>query len=108
MYVCALQVCNPHSGQKRASDPQYRITDGCELPCGCWELNPGPLEEQLVILTIEQSLQPQGPRFLLLLFVFVFVTGFLFVALICPGTSSVDQAGLKLTEICLCLPVCWD
>ena len=28
--------------QKRASDP---ITDGCESPCGFWELNSGPLEE---------------------------------------------------------------
>jgi hypothetical protein len=24
-----------------------------------WELNPGPLEEQLVLLTTEPSLQPQ-------------------------------------------------
>jgi hypothetical protein len=29
--------------QKRASDP---ITDGCEPPCGCKDLNSGPLEEQ--------------------------------------------------------------
>ncbi|GAB1287655.1 Arfaptin-1 [Apodemus speciosus] len=29
--------------QKRASDPN---TDGCEPPCGCWELNSRPLEEQ--------------------------------------------------------------
>jgi hypothetical protein len=35
------------------------ITDGCESPCGCWELNSGPLEEQLVLLTAEPSLQPQ-------------------------------------------------
>jgi len=28
--------------QKRASD---LFTDGCEPPCGCWELNSGPLEE---------------------------------------------------------------
>jgi hypothetical protein len=41
--------------QKRASDP---ITDGCEPPCGCWELNSGPLEEQSVLLTTEPSLQP--------------------------------------------------
>ena len=26
--------------QKKALDP---ITDGCEPPCGCWELNSGPL-----------------------------------------------------------------
>jgi len=41
--------------QKRASDP---ITDGYEPPCGCWELNSGPLEEQLVLLTTEPSGQP--------------------------------------------------
>ena len=40
--------------QKRASDP---ITDGCEPSCGCWELNSGPVEEQLVFLTNEPSLQ---------------------------------------------------
>jgi hypothetical protein len=25
------------------------ITDGCETPCGYWELNSGPLEEQSVL-----------------------------------------------------------
>ena len=33
------------------------ITDGCEPPCGCWELKSGSLEEQSVILTAEPSLQ---------------------------------------------------
>jgi hypothetical protein len=32
------------------------ITDGCELPCECWELNSGPLEEQAVLLKTEPSL----------------------------------------------------
>jgi hypothetical protein len=41
--------------QKRASDP---ISDGCEPPCGCWELNSGPLEKQSVLLTTKSSLQP--------------------------------------------------
>ena len=41
--------------QKRSSDP---IIDDCELPCGCWDLNSGPLEEQLVLLTAE----PQNQR----------------------------------------------
>ena len=40
---------------RRASD---LITDGCEPPCGCWDLNSGPLEEQSVFLTTEPSLQP--------------------------------------------------
>ena len=37
------------AGQKRAPD---LIMDGCEPPCGCWELNSGPQEEQPV--------QPKG------------------------------------------------
>jgi hypothetical protein len=40
--------------QKRASDP---ITDGCEPPCGCWDLNSESLEEQSLLLTTEPSLQ---------------------------------------------------
>jgi hypothetical protein len=47
--------------QKMASDP---ITDGCELPCGCWELNSVPLEEQSVLLTTDPSLQPHILNFL--------------------------------------------
>jgi hypothetical protein len=42
--------------QKRASD---LVTDGCEPPCGCWELNSGPSEEQSVLLPTEPSHQPQ-------------------------------------------------
>jgi hypothetical protein len=34
------------------------VIDNCELPCGCWELNLGPLEEQPVLLIAELSLQP--------------------------------------------------
>jgi hypothetical protein len=46
--------------QKRASD---LITDGCEPPCGCWDLNSGPSEEQSVLLTAEPSLQPREMLF---------------------------------------------
>ena len=48
--------------QKRAPD---LITDGCEPPCGCRELNSGPLEEQAVLLTTEPSLEPHGSLFLI-------------------------------------------
>ena len=49
--------------QKRASDS---IIDGCEPPCGCWELNSGPLEEQSVLFTAEPSLQPPSPYLFIL------------------------------------------
>jgi len=39
--------CTCHqTHKKRASDP---ITDGCEPPCGCWELNSVPVEEQSLL-----------------------------------------------------------
>jgi hypothetical protein len=47
--------CSYTYRSKRALD---LTTDGCEPPCGCWELNSGPLEEQSVFLTTEPSLQP--------------------------------------------------
>ena len=34
------------------------ITDGCEPPCGLWELNSGPLEEQSVLLTLSHLSSP--------------------------------------------------
>ena len=57
LYICIWWVhCRClQTHQKRASDP---IADGCEPPCGCWELNSGPLEDQSVLLTTEPSLQP--------------------------------------------------
>jgi hypothetical protein len=53
--VCECTVTSLQTHQNRASD---RIANGFEPPCGCWELNLGPLEEQSVILTTEPSLQP--------------------------------------------------
>ena len=59
-YVCSvLPACVP-ACEKRAPN---LIIDGCEPPCGCWELNSGPLEEQSVLLTTEPSLQPCCPFF---------------------------------------------
>jgi hypothetical protein len=37
---------------------------GCELPCGCWDLNSGPSEEQSVILPAEPSCQLKAPEVL--------------------------------------------
>ena len=45
----------------------------CEPPCGCWDLNSGPLEQQSVLLTTEIS-----PHFF---FFFFSETGFLCVVL---------------------------
>ena len=54
MYVHCSCLQTP---QKRASD---LITDDCEPPCGCWDLNLGPLEEHSVLLTTEPSHQPNA------------------------------------------------
>lgn len=39
------------------------LTDGCEPPWGCWELNSGHQGEQSVLSTSEPSLQPPGKMF---------------------------------------------
>ena len=56
IYLFAYYVYSILSAvQKRAPG---LISDSCEPPCGCWELNSGPLEEQAMLLTAEPSLQP--------------------------------------------------
>ena len=42
--LCALVFCL-HAGLFEGGS---RLIDSCQLSCGCWELNPGPLEEQPV------------------------------------------------------------
>lgn len=42
-----------------ARSPGTVAVDSCEPLCGCWILNLSPLEERQVLLTGEQSLQPQ-------------------------------------------------
>lgn len=53
IYVYAPHMCLMLSGeQKRALDlPETRVANSWELPCACWETNPGPLKEQLSVLT---------------------------------------------------------
>ena len=52
--MSALLLIHPQA-RVSASDS---LTDGCEPPCGVWESNSGPMEEQPVLLTAEPSHQP--------------------------------------------------
>jgi hypothetical protein len=49
--LCTAKCEVPDVGRK-----EIGVTDSCKLPCGCWVLNLGPLEEQLVLLSMELSL----------------------------------------------------
>lgn len=56
MCVCALRMCLVPSGSEEdIESPGTKITVTCALQCGCWELNPGPLEEQPVLITTKLS-----------------------------------------------------
>ena len=44
-----------------------RVMDGCELVCGCWDLNLGLLEEQLLLLDDKLSLHPSSPALIVIL-----------------------------------------
>jgi len=68
-------------------------------PCGCWELNSGPLEEQLVFLTTEPSLQPPMILARLLLKINNKVTISFFVTTICclPVRETVTTSLLGYT-----------
>jgi hypothetical protein len=51
VYVCVLYVClMPKEVITGCQIPRTEVTDSCELPCECWELNLGPLQEQPLTL----------------------------------------------------------
>lgn len=88
--ILSLSSDTPEEGI--VSDP---ITDGCELPCGCWELTSGPLEEQAVLLTTEPFLQA------LILFLFMFMSVSIYH--VCEGDygsqkRTADSLELELLE----------
>jgi hypothetical protein len=59
LFACLCAMCVQCCGrpQEGIRSLGTGVIDGCELSCGCWELNPGPLKEQSVFLTAELSLQ---------------------------------------------------
>lgn len=57
MYLHASHVCLVPAKAKSVAFPGTGVINGGELLCEFWELNPGPLQEQQMLLTIEY-LQP--------------------------------------------------
>jgi hypothetical protein len=60
--LCALVFCLYTCLCEGVESSRTGITESWEfneLSCGCWKLNSDPLEEQLVLLTTDPSLQPQ-------------------------------------------------
>ena len=41
--LCITYMPSALQKQKGESNPLSGVMDGCELQCGCWELNRGPL-----------------------------------------------------------------
>ena len=57
----AICMSGARRGQKRTWDPlELELQIVVSLTYGCWELNPGPLEEQPVLLTDDPLLQGLG------------------------------------------------
>ena len=57
----------------------FLITGGCEPPCGCWDLNSWPPEEQSVLLTTEPPHQLNDINTKSLLFMFLNSSSFIFL-----------------------------
>ena len=58
LYLCITQVQGPKRLEEGIGSPGIVVIGSGESPCGCWESNPRPLEEQPVLLTVEPSPAP--------------------------------------------------
>jgi hypothetical protein len=57
MYVCVPQTYKyPQNPEESVRSSRTDVANSCEPAYGFWELNPGCLEEQPVLLTTEPSL----------------------------------------------------
>jgi hypothetical protein len=126
MWVLCLHICmyvyhHIHSCYLRRPEEGIRfsetgVTDGYKSLCGCWDLNPGFLEKQaVVLLSAGPSLQPHIVNFLFQL-ILCFWEGWkafsFYFIFICSsgsfGTHYVSQTGLRFTELLLLWPSeCW-
>lgn len=58
MHICAPCAClAPRRPEESVAAPGTGVTGGCELPCEPWALNLAPLDEWLLLLAAEPSLQ---------------------------------------------------
>lgn len=62
-HVCAVPA---EARRNQGKFPATGVTYSCELPCGFWETNPGPLQEQQMFLIPEPLSSPPFPTILLL------------------------------------------
>lgn len=56
-HVCLCITCMPDVWRLEECVQSLKL-DSWEPTCGCWKLNPSPLQDQPEFLTTEQSLQP--------------------------------------------------
>jgi hypothetical protein len=112
--LCTIDILEPVD-VRRLEFLRTSITNGYELlPCGCWEPNPGPPhEEEPIALTYSSPAELFSIHCSFFFFFFLggglvgWLVGWLVgfqdkVSLCspgCPGTHSVDQAGLELRNL---------
>lgn len=106
MYVHHASLV-PSEVEEGIGFPEIGVSNSCETPCVFWGLNPGPLQSQRVLLTIEHLSSPQpttfkGRKTKLMLFVadtifnYFCETGSHCVYLAGLEFANVDQAGFEL------------
>lgn len=61
MYICALCASLVPQEVRRECQTGTGVTDRYKLPCGSWERNPVPLQEQQVPITATMPSQLYSP-----------------------------------------------
>lgn len=100
MSVHHMHAWYPCKTEEGSGFPKTEISDSDELPCGLWELNLGPLQEQPMALT---DISPAPNLYILKCHVFwlplVLCLGFLMLQWVCilmPAPSSMGSLSLLL------------
>lgn len=60
-YLCTTCTHYPLKSEEGIRSHGTGVSDSCKWPRECWQWNPGSLGEQVVLMTVEPSLQPALP-----------------------------------------------
>lgn len=91
MYTTCM--CGIQRSEKGVAYPGIRVTGGCDLPGGCWNPNPGPLQEQVSVCM--PSIYPPTP---LKLFKYLSVWVFCLIVCLCTMCMPNTHEGWKRTS----------
>lgn len=90
LHACMYTTWCPQRPEEGIRFPEIRVKNCCELPYECWELNPGFLEKQQVLLTTGWAISPDKFENVLIIPFLLLIYPHMYVGILACGRQLVE------------------